>query len=123
MRKLVPQEPKLTTDTTMRGSSLRYKDVLIVFECHFEDKDNFLIALRHSNIPVQTLRFENNKNVSTDDDKTAWAISVTNMQMYRPKRKIVVYVEMDEQLDYSEYKERALTSCTSQLILVHCKET
>lgn len=104
----------------MRTSSLRYKDVLIVFECSFKDDDNFLNALRHSNIPVRTLE---NHEASTDDDKTAYAMSVTDMQVYRPKRKIVVYVEMDEQIDYSEYKERALASCTSQLILVHCKET
>ncbi|XP_025114495.1 uncharacterized protein LOC112576344 [Pomacea canaliculata] len=118
-----PVKRKLTTNTTMRGSSLRYKDVLIVFECSFEDNDNFLDALRLWNIPVRTLTIENNQVVYIDDDKTAYAISVSAMQMYRPKRKIVVYVEMDEQLDSSEYKEIALASCTSQLILVHCKKT
>lgn len=102
-------------------SLLHFSDILIVFECEGRG-NNFLKGLRESGIAVRLLQFEKDKVVATDDDDTALALTVGQMQMFRAKRKIVVYVESDSEGKDVENKQRAITSCTSQLIVVRVKQ-
>lgn len=68
-------------------------------------------------VAVDVVKIEGSTVVANDD--SVWAMSVSQMQRYRMKRKIVIYVEsyLRDAKD-KENKQRALTSCTSQLILV-----
>lgn len=69
------------------------------------------------NIKVDVVNREESTVVANDD--SVLAMSVSQMQRYRMKRKIVIYVESYVRVAKDkENKQRALTSCTSQLILV-----
>lgn len=107
-----------STSGTDEFSPLRFEDCLILFEKNFKitKENNFLKGLTKFNINVLV-----NKEESTGaaNDNSALAMSVSQMQRCRMKRKIVVYVESYVRVAKDkENKQRALTSCTSQLILV-----
>lgn len=101
-------------------AQLRFKDVLIIFGKDFsiEENSGFLMGLRDKGISVHAAKREENTVVVDDDIDSAWAMSVSCMETYRVKRKVVVYVEYGLSNTSGETRERALTSCTSQLILV-----
>ncbi|XP_025114144.1 uncharacterized protein LOC112576111 [Pomacea canaliculata] len=102
----------------MQMPGLSYSDVLILFEK--EDK-NFLEGLGKVNIAIQVAEVQENNVVFDRNEDSALAMNVREMETYREKRKIVLYIENHQylwRLDKNN-KQRALTSCTSQLILVH----
>lgn len=84
----------------------------------------FLKGLRECNITVCAVEKDVPKIVVDEEVDSAWAMSVHHMKTYRVKRKIVVYVEYCNYKGAKdlENKQRALTSCTSQLILVRPRE-
>ncbi|XP_025111787.1 uncharacterized protein LOC112574757 isoform X2 [Pomacea canaliculata] len=102
-------------------AQLRFKDVLIIFgkDCSIEENSGFLMGLRDKGISVHAAKREENTVVVKDDSDSAWAMSVSCMETYRVKRKVVVYVEYYSLFKTGgETRDRAVTSCTSQLILV-----
>lgn len=96
----------------------KYRDVLILFE---NEDGNFLEGLRQCNIIVQVAQIQDNNVVFDQNVDSALAMNVCHMETYRVKRTIVVYIENYTYSWFSDIKnkQRALTSCTSQLILVH----
>lgn len=113
------------------GSPLQFSDILILFEFgkimfvqkeHVPEEHNFLKGLREAGIAVRAVSTDENKVVAMDDSNTAWAMHIRYMKTLRVRRKIIVYVETDTEVKYVEIKRRALTSCTSQLVLVHSKQ-
>lgn len=112
-------KPACQTESTVeRRSSLQCRDILVVFERDVKGDNNFLKGLRESGIAVNPVKAEKEKIVATDDSDTALAVTVRQLQTYRTKRKVVVYVESDSECKDVENKQRAITSCTSQLIVV-----
>ncbi|PVD21797.1 hypothetical protein C0Q70_17598 [Pomacea canaliculata] len=100
-------------------SPLRFEDCLILFEEDFNitKENNFLKGLVTFHINVDVVNKE--ESIVAANDDSVLAMSVSQMQRCRMKRKIVVYVESYVRVAKDkENKQRALTSCTSQLILV-----
>ncbi|XP_025111789.1 uncharacterized protein LOC112574759 isoform X2 [Pomacea canaliculata] len=100
---------------------LTHKDIFILFESStpINEESKFLEGLRDKSIRVQAVKIEDDNVVVDERLNTAWAMNVCHMQLYRMKRKIVVYVQ--SYFNDKENKQRAITSCTSQLILVQPK--
>lgn len=100
---------------------LTHRDIFILFESNsaISEDSEFLAGLREKNIEVKAVKIEDDNVVVDERPNTAWAMNVRHMQLYRMKRKIVVYVQ--SYFNDKENKQRAITSCTSQLILVQPK--
>lgn len=108
-----------TTSQADEKPPLRFEDCIILFEKNVDisEENNFLKGLMELQVAVDVVRIEGSTAVANDD--SVWAMNVSQMQSYRMKRKIVIYVESYLRDDKDkENKQRALTSCTSQLILV-----
>lgn len=105
----------------MQALPLTHKDIFILFESStpINEESKFLEGLRDKSIRVQAVKIEDDNVVVDERLNTAWAMNVCHMQLYRMKRKIVVYVQ--SYFNDKENKQRAITSCTSQLILVQPK--
>ncbi|XP_025113297.1 uncharacterized protein LOC112575566 [Pomacea canaliculata] len=113
------------------GSPLQLDDILILFEFSdsmpfkkpdVEDDHSFLKGLREAGVAVRVVSTDGNKVVAMDDSNTAWAMHIRHMETLRVRRKIIVYLETGTDVKDVETKQRALKSCTSQLVLVHSKQ-
>lgn len=113
------------------GSPLQLDDILILFEFRdskffnkpkVKDDHSFLKGLREAGIAVRAVTTDGNKVVAMDDSTTAWAMHIRHMKTLRIRRKIIVYLETGTDVKDVTNKQRALTSCTSQLVLVHSKQ-
>lgn len=96
----------------------RHSDILILFE---KEDRNFLDGLEERHITVQAAQIQENNVVFDESVDSALAMNVCHMETCRVKRKIVVFLENHQYPCFidKKNKQRALTSCTSQLILVH----
>lgn len=113
------------------GSPLQSGDILILFEFSggkfskkpdVKDDHNFLKGLRAAGIAVRAVSTDENKMVAMDDSNTARAMHIRHMETLRVRKKIIVYVETGTDVKDVGTKRRAITSCTSQLVLVHSKQ-
>ncbi|XP_025114446.1 uncharacterized protein LOC112576305 [Pomacea canaliculata] len=107
-------------------SLLQFKDIVVFFEYKNQGLDvnehhSILKGLRESGIIVTVVNTNVSDGVGIDDRNTAWAIHIRDLSKIKIRRKIVVYVETNSEVTDVDNKLRALTSCTSQLIMVHPK--
>lgn len=107
-------------------SSLQLKDIVIFFEFKNEELEikadhSILKGLMESGIAVNVVKTKESDGVAIDNGNTAWAMHIRHLSNIKIRRKIVIYLETHSQVKDVENKQRALTSCTSQLILVHPK--
>ncbi|XP_025113448.1 uncharacterized protein LOC112575684 [Pomacea canaliculata] len=129
-KEVVMEKFQEATPSWTAALPLKLGDILILFEFSFgkllqipdvKDDHSFLKGLREAGITVRAVSTDGNEVVAMDDSNTAWAMHFRHMKTLRVRKKILVYVETDTDVKDVENKLRALTSCTSQLVLVHSK--
>lgn len=106
--------------TLWQTPSLRYNDVLILFECEVDKSTPMVKSLVNSGIPVLVINQENQTDALDDEKKIALAAKAGHLLGL--KRKVVVFVEGNSgsnDVTAAWNRVRSFTSCTSQLILVH----
>ncbi|XP_025112610.1 uncharacterized protein LOC112575168 isoform X2 [Pomacea canaliculata] len=107
-----------TVITESLSSTLQDNDVLVLFECDLEQGASFLTGLLNAGITVHTLADKEDMKDFTEDNKSACAMHIEQLDRYRMRRQIVVYVESKSWNGDRYTKWRGITSCTSQLIVV-----
>lgn len=97
-----------------KTSVLQDKDVLVLFEGGRRQEVQFLRGLTEMGIKAHTF------SDTDDNEKTnaALAMNIDQLGSYRPRRKIVVYVESPTGCKDVRSRCMGITSCTSQLIVV-----
>ncbi|XP_025113877.1 uncharacterized protein LOC112575941 isoform X3 [Pomacea canaliculata] len=99
---------------TLTRSVLGFKDLLVLYE----DRGQQLINGLKSDITVPTSQAEERNEVFDEENDCACVMHIDQLTTYRPRRKIVVYVEDKKSPRDPPKKWRGITSCTSQLIVM-----
>ncbi|XP_025112607.1 uncharacterized protein LOC112575167 isoform X2 [Pomacea canaliculata] len=108
---------------TLKASSiLQDKEILVIFE-NDKHEVSFLKELKKVGFQVQSLEVVNDKGVEREANDCVCFMHVDRFRQFRPRRKIVVYVESKSPPEDVSKKWRGITCCTAQLIVVRWKST
>ncbi|XP_025112580.1 uncharacterized protein LOC112575160 isoform X1 [Pomacea canaliculata] len=100
---------------TLKRSVLTCKDLLVLYE---DRRQQLIDGLKLSGIQVRTLQAEARNEAFDEKMDCACVLHIDQLTTYRPRRKIVVYVEDKNSPRDPPKKWRGITSCTSQLIVM-----
>ncbi|XP_025113059.1 uncharacterized protein LOC112575411 [Pomacea canaliculata] len=122
-----------TTSTTLTSTScgttpcLQWRDVLVLYWCHFSDESGMVIGLQEAGIPVRVMTDDDVEDVATARSDVVW---VTHGRRVRGlERKVVVCVENPDydlhrselylgQYHFTSARLDVMSRCTSQLVIV-----
>ncbi|PVD21792.1 hypothetical protein C0Q70_17593 [Pomacea canaliculata] len=108
---------------TMKGSSiLQDKDILVIFE-NDKHEYSFLQELKKVSFQVQPLEVGKDTEVVREEKDCVCSMRVDSFRKFRPRRKIVVYVESKSPPENVSKKWWGITCCSAQLIVVRWKST
>lgn len=110
---------RLSTDASSRSTPrLQYKDVFILSWLEFREDTPILKVLSEAGVPVKVMSHSDVENVEGAHSDIVWA---AKEEMVRGlKRKVVVVIDNndDSKNELAEARQRAMSRCTSQLVLV-----
>ncbi|XP_025112603.1 uncharacterized protein LOC112575166 isoform X2 [Pomacea canaliculata] len=99
------------------SSILQDKDILVIFE-NDKHEVSFVKELTKVGFQVKPLEAKNEKEVVREANDCVCFMIVDRFRKFRPRRKIVVYVERPSPPENVSNKWRGITCCTAQLIVV-----
>ncbi|PVD21799.1 hypothetical protein C0Q70_17600 [Pomacea canaliculata] len=110
---------QLISTAVKRASTLHNKDILILFENDIEKMKQFLIGLNECGITVSIFQGVNGKYGFPGNNNSVCAMDISQLDLYKPRKKVVLYVEKHlKSPGYVSKKRLAQDICTSQLIIL-----
>lgn len=110
---------QLISTAVKRASTLHNKDILILFENDIEKMKQFLIGLNECGITVSSFQGVNGKYGFPGNKNSVCAMDISQLDLYKPRKKVVLYVEKHlKSPGYVSKKRLAQDICTSQLIIL-----